>query len=83
MKLRTAKKVLARYTRGIWNEWDYGDGLYYIGRWVRGKNGKQYYDKVYYCNERLIGRINFVKAQRIFNRWYSAWRRELHKLRKK
>lgn len=76
MKLRTAKKVLARYTHGIFNEWEYGDGLYYIGRWVEDKSGRRYYDKTCYCDQRLLGRINFVKAQRIYNRWLNAGRRK-------
>lgn len=77
MRLRVAKKVLSRYTNGIFNEWEYGDGLYYIGRWVKGSNGERYYDSTYYCDERLLGRINFVKAQKVYNRWLRRGRRRM------
>lgn len=78
MKLRIAKKVLGKYTIGIWNECDYGDGLYYIGKWCKDNDGHKYYNPTYSVTEkRLIGRINFIKALRYFNHHYyrGLWRK--------
>lgn len=83
MKLRIAKKVLAKHTHGIFNEWEYGDGLYYIGRWINDESGKRYYDKTYYCDQRLLGRIDFVKAQQRYNKWLRRGCREFNKTLKR
>ena len=63
MKLRVAKKVIAKYTIGLHTENKGRPGHVYIGLWAVGPLNHIRYDRS------LCGRINFHKAMRILNKW--------------
>ena len=63
MKLRVAKKVIAKYTIGLHNEFKGRPGHTYIGLWAVGPLDHISYD----CS--LSSRINFNKAMKTYNRW--------------